>query len=178
MRPVRILHPSFSKMVITFYFKASASTSLGMPTISRHSRLEYCAFNQHWRFILTSLLDRRVLTCFVALLFPSSCLFWSDKIIERGSFLLSFCNDSLVWVVMLQPSGWEDKNTGYKVKTISNKLILHPQATLWNSNYFAVWRKKPEHRPRFYDWILSDVFVSFSVAKNTMFRWAMYSTEN
>ena len=65
MRSVRILHPSFSKMATTFSSKASASTSLGILTMSRHFRLEYCAFNQHWRSILTSLLDRIVLTCFV-----------------------------------------------------------------------------------------------------------------
>ena len=60
----RILHPSFSKMVTTFSYKASACTSLGIPTVSRHSSLEYCAFNQHWRSILRNLLARRVWTCF------------------------------------------------------------------------------------------------------------------
>ena len=65
MCSVKILHPSFSKMFTTFSSKASASTSLGMPTMSRHSHLEYCAFNQQWRSILTSLLDRKILTCFV-----------------------------------------------------------------------------------------------------------------
>ena len=116
MLSVRILHPSFSKMATTFSSKASASTSLAMPTMSRHSHLEYCAFNQHCRSILTKLLDRRVLTCFVTdtstinlekvlfnlciststLLFTSSSLFLSNKIIVIRSFLLIFCKDSFV----------------------------------------------------------------------------------
>ena len=116
MRSVGILHPSFSKMATTFPSKASAFTSLAMPTMSRHSHLEYCAFNQHWRSILTKLLDRRVLTCFVTdtstinlekvsfnlciststLLFTSSSLFLSNKIIGIRSFLLIFCKDSFV----------------------------------------------------------------------------------
>ena len=61
----RILHPSFSKWLPFFSSKASTSTSLEMSTMCRHSRLKYCAFNQHWRSIPTSLLDRSVLTCFV-----------------------------------------------------------------------------------------------------------------
>ena len=65
MRSVGILHTSLSKMATTFSSKASTSTSLEMITIPRHSRLEYCAFNQHWCSIVTSLLNRIVLTCFV-----------------------------------------------------------------------------------------------------------------
>ena len=121
---VGILHPSFSKMATTFSSKASASTSLGIPTMSRNSRLEYYAFNQQWRSILTSLLDTRVLTCFVkdtsacnlekdslnlristsTLLLTSWSLFWSDKIVIRA-VLLIFCNDSFVKVVSFQPNG-------------------------------------------------------------------------
>ena len=65
MHSVGILHPSFSKMGTTFSSKAPAPTSLGMPTMFWHSRLEYCAFNQHWCSIVTNQLDRRVLTYFV-----------------------------------------------------------------------------------------------------------------
>ena len=65
IRSVGILNASFSKMATSFFSKASASTSPGMPTISRYSCLEYSAFNQQWRFIFTRLLDRRVLTSFV-----------------------------------------------------------------------------------------------------------------
>ena len=64
-RSVGILYPSLSKMTTTFSSKASAFTSLGIPIMYAHSCLEYCAFNQYWFSILTSLLDRRVLTCFV-----------------------------------------------------------------------------------------------------------------
>ena len=70
--------------------------------------LEYCAFNQHWHSVLTSQLDRRVLTCFVTdtsacnlekdsfnlhiststLLFTTSSFIWSNRIIGIRSFLL------------------------------------------------------------------------------------------
>ena len=65
MRSVGILHASLSKVATTFSSEASTSTSLEMITMSRYSRLEYRAFNQHCRSILTSLLNRIVLTCFV-----------------------------------------------------------------------------------------------------------------
>ena len=64
-RSVGILDPILSKMTTFFSSKASAFTWLGIPIMYAHSRLEYCAFNQHWFSILTSLLDRRVLICFV-----------------------------------------------------------------------------------------------------------------
>ena len=115
MRSVGMLRPSFWKMATTFSSKGSASTSLEMPTVCRHSRLECCAFNQHWHPILTSWLDRRVLTYFITdtsasnlekdsvnlristntLLFTSSSLFWNHKIIGIRSLLI-FCNDSFL----------------------------------------------------------------------------------
>ena len=116
MRSVGVLHPCLSKMATTLSSNASAYTSLRMPTISRNFYLECYAFNQHWHSILTGLLDRRVLACFVTdswvcnlkknsfnlristrtLLVTFSILFWSDKVIGIRSFLLIFCNDSLV----------------------------------------------------------------------------------
>ena len=116
MRSVGILHPSPSEMVTTFSYKTSASTSLKVSTIARHSCLDYCAFNQHWGSILTSLPDRRVLTYFVTdtsacnlekdsfnlristttFLFTSSSLSWSNKSIGIRTFLLISRNDSFV----------------------------------------------------------------------------------
>ena len=42
-----ISQPSFTNIFKTFFFRTSPDTSGGMPTISRHSRLEYWAFAKH-----------------------------------------------------------------------------------------------------------------------------------
>ena len=93
--------------------KASASTSLGRPTMSSHSRLEYCAFNQHLISIVTSLLDRRILTCFVTgasacnleknliqltHLYQRNVIYLLKKMRYIGirSFFFIFCNDLFV----------------------------------------------------------------------------------
>ena len=113
MRSVGVLQPGFSKMATTFSSEASSSTSLGRPTMSSHSRLEYCAFNQHWTSIVTSLLDRRILTCFVT--GASACnleknliqlthlyqrnliyLLKKRRYIGIRSFFFIFCNDLFV----------------------------------------------------------------------------------
>ena len=113
MRSVGVLQPGFSKMATTFSSEASSSTSLGRPTMSSHSRLEYCAFNQHWTSIVTSLLDRRILTCFVT--GASACnleknliqlthlyqrnliyLLKKRRYIGIRSFSFIFCNDLFV----------------------------------------------------------------------------------
>ena len=113
MRSVGVLQPGFSKMATTFSSEASSSTSLGRPTMSSHSRLEYCAFNQHLIFIVTSLLDRRILTCFVT--GASACnleknliqlthlyqrnliyLLKKRRYIGIRSFFFIFCNDLFV----------------------------------------------------------------------------------
>ena len=113
MSSVGVLQPGFSKMATTFSSEASSSTSLGRPTMSSHSRLEYCAFNQHWTSIVTSLLDRRILTCFVT--GASACnleknliqlthlyqrnliyLLKKRRYIGIRSFFFIFCNDLFV----------------------------------------------------------------------------------
>ena len=113
VRSVGVLQPGFSKMATTFSSEASSSTSLGRPTMSSHSRLEYCAFNQHWTSIVTSLLDRRILTCFVT--GASACnleknliqlthlyqrnliyLLKKRRYIGIRSFFFIFCNDLFV----------------------------------------------------------------------------------
>ena len=113
IRSVGVLQPGFSKMATTFSSEASSSTSLGRPTMSSHSRLEYCAFNQHWTSIVTSLLDRRILTCFVT--GASACnleknliqlthlyqrnliyLLKKRRYIGIRSFFFIFCNDLFV----------------------------------------------------------------------------------
>ena len=113
MRSVGVLQPGFSKMATTFSSEASSSASLGRPTMSSHSRLEYCAFNQHWTSIVTSLLDRRILTCFVT--GASACnleknfiqlthlyrcnviyLLKKRRYIGIRSFFFIFCNDLFV----------------------------------------------------------------------------------
>ena len=113
MRSVGVLQPGFSKMATTFSSEASSSTSLGRPTMSSHSRLEYCAFNQHWTSIVTSLLDRRILTCFVTgasacnleknliqltHLYQRNVIYLLKKMRYVGirSFFFIFCNDLFV----------------------------------------------------------------------------------
>ena len=113
MRSVGVLQPGFSKMATTFSSEASSSTSLGRPTMSSHSRLEYCAFNQHWTSIVTSLLDRRILTCFVTgasacnleknliqltHLYQRNVIYLLKKMRYIGirSFFFIFCNDLFV----------------------------------------------------------------------------------
>ena len=113
MRSVGVLQPGFSKIATTFSSEASSSTSLGRPTMSSHSRLEYCAFNQHWTSIVTSLLDRRILTCFVTgasaynleknliqltHLYQRNLIYLLKKrrYIGIRSFFFIFCNDLFV----------------------------------------------------------------------------------
>ena len=114
---VGILYPSFSKMAANFSSKASAPTSLGMPTMSRHSHLEYCdrlikpaltfytdktAWQEginmicHGYFSLYCNLEKDSFNLRIStstLLLTSSSLFWSDKIIGIRSFLLLFFNN-------------------------------------------------------------------------------------
>ena len=94
--------------------------------MSRHSRLEYCAFAQHCRFKVTNLLDNRVLTFFVidsselrlvmvsdklrtslrtlllASLLASSSLLCRDKTIGIRSCLRSLSTESLVYDALFQ----------------------------------------------------------------------------
>ena len=64
IRSVSMLQPSLSNMPSILSSKVSSFTSLEIPTISRHSVLEYRAFAQHWRSMSTSLLKSRSLTFF------------------------------------------------------------------------------------------------------------------
>ena len=101
-------------------------TSREMPKMSRHCRIEYCAFAQYCRSKETNLLDKRVLTCFVidsselslviasnklrasfrtlllaSLLASSSLLSW-DKTIGIRYCLRSLSSQSLVYDAMIQ----------------------------------------------------------------------------
>ena len=50
----------------------------GMPTISRHSRLEYLAFTQHCLFKVVNLVNKKLLTVFVTA--SSACSFEIDSL--------------------------------------------------------------------------------------------------
>ena len=50
IRSGEISQPSLPKIFKTFSSRTSPDTSRGMPTISRHSRLEYWAFAQRWHY--------------------------------------------------------------------------------------------------------------------------------
>ena len=113
-----LLQLDLSKIFNTISSSTSPLTSHGIPTMSRHSRLEYCAFAQHCHSKVTNLLDNRVLTFFVidnselslvmvsdklhtssrtlllALLLASSSLPCRDKTIRIRSCLRSLSNES------------------------------------------------------------------------------------
>ena len=107
----RTSQPTLLKTSSTFESKFSLETSQGMPTTSKDSLLEYWAFAQHCLSISITFLLRSVLN-FLAILisdsrltkfslkfwifskasvFPlvycSTTLFWSDKVIQVSSFL-------------------------------------------------------------------------------------------
>ena len=60
-----ILELSFPKIFKTFSSRTSPDTSPRMPTISRHSRLEYWAFAQHCLSRVTNLVNNKLLTFYV-----------------------------------------------------------------------------------------------------------------
>ena len=60
-----ILQPNFSRTDSTLPYKSFCSTSLGIPTTSKHSLLEYWALVHHWRSMFASLLDNSEFTSFV-----------------------------------------------------------------------------------------------------------------
>ena len=73
------MQPVLSKIFNTFSSSTSPLTSRGMPTMSRHTRLEYSAFAQHLFSKVTNLLDNRVLTFFVIDSSDLSLVIVSDK---------------------------------------------------------------------------------------------------
>ena len=60
-----ILQPSLPKIFKTFSFRTSPDISRGMPTISRHSHLEYWTFAQHRLSKVVNLVNNKLLTFFV-----------------------------------------------------------------------------------------------------------------
>ena len=83
-----ILQPILSKISNTISSSTSPLTSQGMPTMSRHSCLEYCAFAQHCRSKVTNLLDNRVLAFFVIDSSELSLVIVSDKLRTSSRTLL------------------------------------------------------------------------------------------
>ena len=73
IRSGEISQPSFANIFKTFSFRTSPETSWGMPTISRHSRLEYWAFNQRCLSKVVNLVNNKLLTVFVTASFERSC---------------------------------------------------------------------------------------------------------
>ena len=65
IRSGKISQPSLPKIFKTFSSRASPDTSQGMPTISRHSCLEYWVFAQHRVSKLVHLVDNKLLAFFV-----------------------------------------------------------------------------------------------------------------
>ena len=78
-----ISQPSFPKIFKAFSYKTSPDTSLGMPTISRHSRLEYWKFAQHCLSKVVNLVNNKLSTFFVTA--SSVCSFEIDPLSLRTS---------------------------------------------------------------------------------------------
>ena len=116
----------FVKNIQYFLLQYFPLPSRGMPTMSGHSRLAYCAFDQHCRSKVTNLLDNNVLTFFVidslelslvivsenlrassrtlllTWLLASSSLLYREKTIEIRSCLRSFSSESLLYDATFQ----------------------------------------------------------------------------
>ena len=122
IRSGEISQPSFPKIFKTFSSRTSPDTSRGMPTISRHSRLEYWAFAHQCLSKVDNLVTNKVLTFFVTaspacsfeieslslrtssrtVLSLSSNLLCRDRTIGIRSCLRSLSSESLVYVVIFQ----------------------------------------------------------------------------
>ena len=142
-----ISQPSLPKMLRIFSYKTSTFTSLGMPTTARHSLLECWAFAQQWHFILVNLFDKSEFTCSeiansdwsfeivsdnlrisstTYLLVSSSLLYKASKIIFM-SLLITFSNNSFLYVTIFKPNSYQIRNTSCKVEI---KILFHYQLRL------------------------------------------------
>ena len=103
-----MVQPILWKISSTFVSKFLSSTCRGIPAISKHSLLEYWAFAQHWRSIVTILLQSSLFTHLVtthsawilAKLSLSLRISWSMALL---SSVILFCNDRMTgqseWVL-------------------------------------------------------------------------------
>ena len=83
VRSREISQPRFPNIFKTFSSRTSPDTSRGMPTISRHSRLEYWAFAQHCLSKVVHLVKNKLLAFFVTA--SSACSFEIDSLRLRTS---------------------------------------------------------------------------------------------
>ena len=81
-----MLQPTFSKTWITFSSKELSSTERGIPTICRHSLLEYCALAQHYLSKSTTRCDSKLFTFFA--------IFTSGSNLEKLSFNLKILSNN------------------------------------------------------------------------------------
>ena len=95
--------PVFWKIDNIFVSKFLSSTCRGIPTTSKYSLLEYWAFAQHWRSIVTILLQSSLFTSLVATSSDWSLvklslklrIFWSIALL---SSVILFCNDRTIGI--------------------------------------------------------------------------------
>ena len=91
----RNIEPSFPNIFKTLSSRASQDTSRGMPTISRHSRLEYWAFSQHCLSKVVHLVKNKLLAFFC----------YSQLCMRLWNWLITFTHllhESPVYVAILQ----------------------------------------------------------------------------
>ena len=83
IRSGEISQPSLPKIFKTFSSRTSPDTSRGMPTIWKHSRLEYWAFAQHYLSKVVNLVNNKLSAFFVTA--SSACSFETDSLSLRTS---------------------------------------------------------------------------------------------
>ena len=119
IRSASMLKPSFSKIATTLSYSVTSFASLGIPTISRHSLLEYWAFAQHWHSVSTSLPESRLLAF--------SVIHTSDWILSNLSFnLRNLSSNSVLELLTLSSFFCKDKTIGIKffLYNLSSDLLV------------------------------------------------------
>ena len=103
IRSGEIAKPNFPKMFKNFSYRTSPDILRGMPTISRHSQLEYWVFSQHCLSKVDSLVNNKLINFFATAI--SACNFETESLNLRNSSrtVLSlssnlFCRDRTIGI--------------------------------------------------------------------------------
>ena len=136
-----MMQPIFWKIDSTFVSKFLSSTCRGIPTTSKHSLLEYWAFAQHWRSIVTTLLQsslvtRLVTTSSLNLLIIKFIHFLKHGVVILIYFILQWQDDwnefSLQHLAQgflcVLRHGWHSCKVKIRLKRLSDSFT----STLWS----------------------------------------------
>ena len=136
-----MVQPIFWKIDSSFVSKFLSSTCRGIPATSKHSLLEYWAFAQHWRSIVTTLLQsslvtRLVTTSSLNLLIIKFIHFLKHGVVILIYFILQWQDDwnefSLQHLVQgflcVLRHGWHSCKVKIRLKRLSDSFT----STLWS----------------------------------------------